>query len=231
MIDEKSTIFICRIDRDLTSEQEEMLMQIISSERAERLRRFRRRDDLLRGLTAEVLLRYAIDLYSIPIGSFIKNKYGKPYDEKKRFYFNISHSGDYVALIFGKTENGIDIEAVSDGYIEFCDRVLMQSEYEMLLNTDKAARDEVFMRCWTAKEAYLKYKGIGISAGLKSVGLLVDKGFSLIGCEEKTRFFQKRIADDYILSACFEGALNEEIKEIDFRTAASVVSGGMICDL
>ncbi len=189
MIKNQNTIYICRIDRDITAEQEEKLMNIISFEKAERLKRYRHRDDILRGLTAEILLRYVLEKNSISTGKFIKNKYGKLYDEQGRFYFNISHSADYTALIFGKSENGIDIEKISEGYTNLYERVLMKSEHEMLLNTEDSLRDEFFMRCWTAKEAYLKYVGKGISEGMRNVGLEFYNGFRLIGMGKDTQFF------------------------------------------
>ena len=49
----------------------------------------------------------------IAVLKFEKNQYGKPYlSEHPDFYFNISHSGEYVLCAIDNNPIGVDIEEV-----------------------------------------------------------------------------------------------------------------------
>ena len=66
-----------------------------------------------------------------------KNKYGKPYLLDNNFYFNISHSNEYVALGISNNDIGIDIE------------------YDN--------KDDINYKEWTIKESFFKLIGKGLS--------------------------------------------------------------------
>lgn len=141
-----------------------------------------------------------------------KGKYGKPYfSELKDIYFNISHSGEFVAAALGSSEVGVDIQtvrSVRDGLIEkLCD------ERERQFVQSSSDRDKAFITLWTLKESYIKAIGKGLSFPMNEVNFNLD-GF----CGEaqgklsnrEGSFFVKDFGE-YVLAVCF---LDE--KDIDF---------------
>ena len=69
------------------------------------------------------------------------NKYGKPYLDEDKNYFNISHTGNYVVFVKDEKKIGIDIERITEnGRYDFCVR-------DQLFGTKEAVRqNEVIFR-------------------------------------------------------------------------------------
>jgi 4'-phosphopantetheinyl transferase len=92
--------------------------------------------------------------------------------------FNLSHSGDYVAIAIADRRVGIDLEQVRtlNALPALCERCLTPGERTNLLTLPKSQATLQFFRYWTAKEAYLKGIGLGLSQpmGDREVGL--DQG-------------------------------------------------------
>ncbi len=104
---------------------------------------------------------------------------GKPYvSEYPDFHFSISHSGDYVVCAFADTEIGCDIqeERTGNDYERIASRYYTDSE-NMILNSIKNADQKMhtFYRIWSAKEAYMKFTGLGIREGLTTFSVDPDK--------------------------------------------------------
>lgn len=90
----------------------EILLSLVSEHRRNRIVRYKNELDKKRSLLAELLIQKAVmektGLKNVAIG---RNKYGKPYiKDVENFYFNITHSGNYVVIGVSKKEIGIDIE-------------------------------------------------------------------------------------------------------------------------
>lgn len=103
---------------------------------------------------------------------------GKPYLRDIPLFFNLSHSGDYVLCALSRREIGADIQR-----LEKCDtkrlaeRFFHERERECLRRIPgERERERYFYRLWTAKEAYGKMTGEGITAA-------VGKDFSDPGAE------------------------------------------------
>ena len=80
------------------------------------------------------------------------NKYGKPMH--KDFHFNFSDSKNYMALIIGSSDVGIDIEyqrCIPKGMV---DNIINEKEKPLKYNA---------LYYWVCKEAYVKYLGTGIN--------------------------------------------------------------------
>ena len=106
--------------------------------------------------------KYNIDISTIVIE---RNNQGKPYlKDLPDFHFNISHSGDVQAVAVSDKNVGVDIEKLRPVNMKvtkrFCDN---ETAYIKECNSDIR-----FFEVWTKKEAFLKYKGTGISGGLDS---------------------------------------------------------------
>ena len=117
------------------------------------------------------ILKYAYkDIYNkeIDLLKIKKNKYGKPYYDNK-FYYNISHSKNYICIVTGKSEVGIDMEE---------ERILHTDISKRIFSKDETVINNNILNNWCIKEAYSKYLGLGFYKSFKEVNsnhLLNDK--------------------------------------------------------
>ncbi len=106
--------------------------------------------------------------------------HGKPSlvgHERLSASFNLSHSGDLVALALIRARRvGIDIEAdraLTDAAL-LARRILSRSERARFESLPENARGSALLAAWTRKEAVLKAIGTGVSGGLNTVEVLAD---------------------------------------------------------
>ena len=121
-------------------------------------------------------------------GEFKRTKDGKPYAEGKAC-FNISHSGSFAAVAVSDSEVGIDIERIRDVNLGIAKK-FSREEREYILSAENPQK--AFFEIWTAKEAYLKKYGTGLTVPLDS--------FSAVGMKNIYKF----IYEDYIITVCSE---------------------------
>jgi len=112
------------------------------------------------------------------------NEYRKPYLKNSKYYFNLSHSGDYTVIVISDKEVGVDIQKITYKP-NVMNKYFTDSEKKMCHN----AKD--FTKIWVKKESYVKCNGMGISYGLKKVDTTKIKSF-------KIRKFK-----DYYICVCF----------------------------
>lgn len=108
------------------------------------------------------ILNYAYrDIYNedIDLSLITKNNYGKPYYNDK-FYYNISHSKNYIVIATSNQEIGIDIEE---------DRKYQDKLQDKILSNNEQIIDNNILINWVIKEAYSKYKGIGYGIDFKTI--------------------------------------------------------------
>lgn len=113
---------------------------------------------------------------------------GKPYLKNRPFYFNISHSVNYIVCAVGLEPLGIDIQYHHRRDVEkIAKRVLNPEEWADY----ECAEDRVryFYDRWSEKESYLKYTGEGIRVDMRKLfieealqHIEVDKGYSCCLC-------------------------------------------------
>jgi len=133
--------------------------------------RFMQEDDRRRFLAGRALARSVVGSYlGCPPAevSFALTASGKPYLCRRGgpdLRFNLSHSGDLVALAVGvDDEVGIDVEtAAPDNADELVSIVLSAPELRAFDRLSSARRPAAFLRCWTRKEALLKAAGTGLA--------------------------------------------------------------------
>lgn len=159
----------------------------LDEERAEKARRIRQEKGLAASLGAGLLLQFAVRraeaagsvrtagsaLMQCTVPELLESletplpfayRYGqggKPYFENYPFYFNLSHSGDYVACALSEREVGIDLQEHRGAAFErVAKRYFSPAEVFALMQAqDRAA---FFFRLWARKEAYGKLSGKGI---------------------------------------------------------------------
>lgn len=109
--------------------------------------------------------------------SFSYTKHGKPYLIKRPdIHFNISHSGDYIIWAVAEQPIGIDIERITKARMQVAKRYFSLHELQELeKSTPGINQDTLFTHLWSAKESYLKFTGIGITEGLNSFTVHLNK--------------------------------------------------------
>jgi 4'-phosphopantetheinyl transferase len=94
----------------------------------------------------------------------LREEKGKPYIEGNPLYISISHSGDFVAVAIHAAPVGIDIEELKAVHPKLKDRICTDSDLEFLNEgKNEIERNEKTLLIWTAKEAYFKKIGTGIT--------------------------------------------------------------------
>lgn len=91
-------------------------------------------------------------------------KNGKPYLRDLPFFFNLSHSGEYVFCALSDREVGADIQLCNSAdYGRLAGRFFSEEEQRKLEScVVENERRHLFYRLWTRKEAYGKLMGVGL---------------------------------------------------------------------
>ncbi len=92
----------------------------------------------------------------------VYNEQGKPYlAEHPQLHFNMSHTGNYIAIAFDKQPIGIDIEQMKPrNYARIAQRVMPEQNYRLFI--ERGACPEEFYMYWCACEALIKQAGSSI---------------------------------------------------------------------
>lgn len=188
------------IDKDLL----ERMYGIASLERRVRASRFVNKSDADRCICADILLKMSterlLDSGSEPV--IKKNGFGKPYlSNQNDFFFNITHSGEWVAIGFGDKEIGIDIEEESPEMESIADYCFTGPELDYVKAAGEACRTAGMTEIWTMKESYLKYIGTGLSIRMNSFSV---KGIDAVDKSSKVHIRTWKLSEKSFLSACSE---------------------------
>lgn len=167
-----------------------------------RIDRYKRDDDKKRSLLAQILLKKLVAKKGICC-ELVYEANGKPVFENCDCFLSLSHSGEVAFSAVSKKPLGIDVEKIRVISKNLINRVCVDEEKAYVLsdyeikdekNIDDKEVTKRFFEIWTAKEAYFKMKGSGIT-DLKAINTL----------SIKKKSFQK---DDYIFTVveddCFE---------------------------
>ena len=126
---------------------------------------------------AYALLSRLLSENRLPSSPILRDENGRPYipaPSPRRFDFNLSHAGRYIAVAIAIAENesepvrvGIDVEIPHENIRRerLADRFFSENEIERLKKCGYEEKE--FLRIWTKKEAYLKFIGTGLSGGMK----------------------------------------------------------------
>ena len=168
---------------DFSSEDYEKTYDVLNEEERKRVDRYKRADDKKRSLLAHILLKKLMKEEFSIYSELVYKENGCPYFKDQKLYVSLSHSGDVAFCAVSENPVGVDVEkirSISDSLIK---RVCVDEEKAYVLadfepDDVKNISDEVvkkrFFEIWTAKEAYFKMKGSGIT-DLKSVNTLEIK--------------------------------------------------------
>jgi 4'-phosphopantetheinyl transferase len=82
--------------------------------------------------------------------------------------FNVSHAGDYVVLVVGRGEVGVDLEKIRPvrDTAALVDRYFHPDEAAAWRNLPAEQKEGAFFILWSAREAAMKCAGTGLAGGL-----------------------------------------------------------------
>lgn len=161
----KPYIFLLSLEQEIEDVVFSFLLQFVRKDKREQIlkQRVKRNADTM--LAGELLAMYAISrIYGIPMKEqkICCGEKGKPFlVNDRKIHFNISHSGNQIAVAVCDVEVGIDIQCITPYRFPVVKRVCTQEEQRQI---QESARPEgKFTELWTKKEAVIKMKGCGLS--------------------------------------------------------------------
>ncbi len=167
-----------QVQPNIDSNRFNRLLNLTSEEKRKRINRFKFFIDAKRCLLGDLLSRFAL-CKQLQVQNntlcFHSNRYGKPMlIEPNNYYFNISHSGDWVVCAVDDQPIGIDIEVIKEIDFDLARRFFSKLEYVDLMNQPEKNRLSYFYTLWTLKESYIKAIGKGLSIPLGSFSFQID---------------------------------------------------------
>ena len=168
---------IYKVENIQTPEYNEALFQkaynAMSPQRKTKAERYRSLEDKRLCVFADMLLRRILkEHFAVESPIFSANEQGKPVLANGKVHFSISHSKNFIACVADTQPVGIDIEHFRPIPARLINKVCTCEETDFIgakgefLNGKEMKK---FLCVWTAKEAYLKYTGTGLSGGLQSI--------------------------------------------------------------
>ena len=168
-----------------TKRQVLLALSSLCPEEIDRINQFRFKDDLKLCLAGRLMIRKCIQLASNIKWNEInlaRSAKGKPtlqneLNHKRKFFFNISHQGDYTVLAASTKVNiGIDImkfvtpnNTDIPSFFKLMKRQFVDSEWSYILSHGNEWKNlEAFYRMWCLKESYVKATGTGIGTNTAS---------------------------------------------------------------
>ena len=185
------------------------LARELSEDERARADRFSMPDGRRRFVVGRAMLRrFLAEQLGIAAGAiqFAEGAHGKPHLVSHTdaggaaLGFNLSHTGDLALIAIGPSEVGVDVESLHRRVdtMAVVRRFFSETErsgFEAV--SGGIARDQLFFRVWTRKEALVKAVGRGLTCPLSSftvpLGPIPSCGV-VIGCPEGTRL-QWRLFD------------------------------------
>ncbi len=171
----------CRKITEYTEAQLQCIYRQLSPSRKERIDRLRREEDRKRSLAAECLVYELLQKQANTDSAKLHcTSKGQPYLTGCEMHVSISHCDQMVACAISDAPVGIDIERIRPIKLNICKHVCVPEEMEYLAagaeeTWQQLCCDESILRrffeIWTAKEAYYKKCGTGIT-DLKAVNIL-----------------------------------------------------------
>lgn len=215
-MDEKHVkVFYTDISKaDATTLYDEMGL-IFEQKRREKIDRCQNEIEKRRQIVTGALLEKVLFSFGIRDSQFVYLGADKPYLKgHKNFFFNISHSKDYVVMAVSGQDIGCDIQERKKIKENVFDRITSVREREYL---SSMAFDLTFV--WAVKESYSKYLGEGLAKSFRDISFVKNSDdYYAVYDKGKLSAYGKRInlLKDYELFVCAENKF--EIDDCQYVT-------------
>lgn len=165
--------------------QTDSLLDLLNAEERQRAARFKFPAPRKQFVISRALLRQAVGRYLNLEARDIRFRTtanGKPeFAGKSDLRFNLSHAEGVTTLAFTRNRQvGIDVERIKQNTeaMELAARFFSPQEVQWLRSQPASEHIPSFFSCWTAKEAYIKANGQGLSMPLAGFSVLPSPGTS-----------------------------------------------------
>lgn len=132
----------------------------------------------------------------------IRDAMGKPFLKDSELYFNVSHSGEYLAVAVSKRPVGVDIQKEKD-IREVMYRRIVQPKEQTLIGKE---RQKDFLRLWTLKESFVKAEGKGLRIPMKDYYFEKENGCYFVNYSGQRALWTFKIEEElisgYFISVC-----------------------------
>lgn len=174
---------VWRVDVALDAPLREATLAVLAADELEHARRFHRHEDTARFASVRAALRMLLanetgaDAARLAL---VRDGHGRPaLAAPGAPDFNVSHSGAHGLIAISRRRRvGVDIEQCADGFDwrPLADSVLGAADLRAIEALPAASRAAAFFDCWTAKEALLKARGVGVAYGMNGFSVLPRTG-------------------------------------------------------
>ena len=163
------------------------------------IKKWTKKDRPWQKILAEILRD---DYHIKEMPEILRDEMGKPYLKDGILQFNVSHSGEYLAIAISEKPVGVDIQGPKE-IKEGLYRKVVQREETDLIGTD---RKKDFIRLWTLKESFVKAEGKGLRISLKDYWFEKENGVYFVnyGGQKSAWTFniEETLIPDYMISVC-----------------------------
>ena len=211
------------IEEEAFEQLKPALLKLLPKETCKKVNAFARSNDSQRSILGELLARHLLHKATgepLPDEAFTTGDKGKPaHDGFRGIHFNITHSGEWVAVALSSGSVGVDVEKMRKIPEGVARRFFSEAENQWLDSAQtETERKDIFFTLWTLKESFLKAIGTGLTKSLSSFTIL-KKGnnqFELEQDEETRRFklYNFVFAEGYKLSVCAEDS--DFVQKVNF---------------
>lgn len=140
-------------------------------------------------LLAEAMRRAGAVKDGAPLPPVLRTANGKPYFGGDLPRFSLTHTAGLTAIAVGEREMGLDAE-----------RRTLREFGHIAARLTPAERAEDFLKLWTAKEAYVKFRGGTLAAMLRR--LVYENGVLFEDGKPAEAAFRHFALGDFILCLC-----------------------------
>lgn len=190
-------IYILENDSELIDQHIDRIKSYLPSERIARSEKYKRKKDRDACLISFFLLIYGLKKLGIDkIPKIQIGEYEKPFFTDCNLNFNISHCDKAVCCGISENDIGVDIQEKVSYFKELIECSMTEKESDLILSSQDGST--AFIRNWCLKEAYLKFKGIGLNHPLKEIEFLdTNDVFFQYNC-----LFTIKEINEYLVCAC-----------------------------
>lgn len=136
-----------------------------------------------------------------PVYGYTEN--GKPFLNGVDCTFNISHSGDYAALVYHADSGtvGVDVQKIRP-MREGMERRLLHEKEKSFVPAEETKRMYYLNRIWAVKESFVKMTGEGLSRDFRTMCVDFENGI-IVAEEGLTAYFNIwEWKEEYYLAVC-----------------------------
>ena len=190
-------IHIVKVPEKIEQHTFDRMLDEVSDDTCVAVKKFRKIRDAQNTLTGEVLVRWLVSKHTGLHNGDIhiaRNSFGKPFvSGLYNFYYNVSHSGCWVACAVDSSEVGVDVEEIKEIDFAVAHSVFSTAEYHDLMDREESKRLPYFYELWTLKESYVKAIGKGLSEPLPSFSMQLHNQdiYCTASSTQVPLFFQK----------------------------------------